>query len=252
MKNPMVSVPSVQGNIWAWFHMQTAELMQSPYLVQGGPEFPFCGSLQGHMPSYPGWNRTLADGTGPHREGVTTSCLGEQHPAAPPPPLDRGCLPEEGASSGRPQPMATLPDYIVSVIDSVSVRVAEEALQEGVCRSVTPGQNPPRPSETAPESSASSIFQDPRAWGHRPKAGGVGQASRASSGALNEPAVSQDSGGCVSPEGGGGDEVDSGIFTLSALACSSPGLSPVKHLPFSPSQVAESQQWLRTGSELTD
>ncbi|XP_048842500.1 transcriptional activator Myb isoform X1 [Brienomyrus brachyistius] len=151
--------------------------------------------LPAHMPSYPGWNRTLADGTGPHREGVTTSCLGEQHPAAPPPPLDRGCLPEEGASSGRPQPVSTLPDYIVSVIDS-----------------------------------------DPRAWGHRPKAGGVGQASRAASGALNEPAVSQDSGGCVSPKGGGGDEADSGIFTLSSLACSSPGLSPVKHLPFSPSQ----------------
>ncbi|XP_023662405.1 transcriptional activator Myb [Paramormyrops kingsleyae] len=84
-------------------------------------------ALPGHMPSYPGWNRTLADGTGPHREGVTTSCLGEQHPAAPPPPLDRGCLPEEGASSGRPQPMATLPDYIVSVIDSFFNTVPENS-----------------------------------------------------------------------------------------------------------------------------
>ncbi|XP_048842501.1 transcriptional activator Myb isoform X2 [Brienomyrus brachyistius] len=83
--------------------------------------------LPAHMPSYPGWNRTLADGTGPHREGVTTSCLGEQHPAAPPPPLDRGCLPEEGASSGRPQPVSTLPDYIVSVIDSFFNTVPENS-----------------------------------------------------------------------------------------------------------------------------
>ncbi|KAJ8409658.1 hypothetical protein AAFF_G00217170 [Aldrovandia affinis] len=84
-------------------------------------------ALPSQMPNYAGWNRAaMADGAGTLGEGVATSCLGEQHQraAAPPPPLDHGCLPEESASAARGLPSAhsgalsTLPEYLDSVIDS--------------------------------------------------------------------------------------------------------------------------------------
>ncbi|XP_029114282.1 transcriptional activator Myb [Scleropages formosus] len=78
-------------------------------------------ALPDHMPSYPGWSGPgLVDGPAPHREGVAASCLVEQqqHPAAPAPQLDHGCLPEEGVSSCRGAALPALPDYIESVFDS--------------------------------------------------------------------------------------------------------------------------------------
>ncbi|KAI1897663.1 hypothetical protein AGOR_G00085580 [Albula goreensis] len=84
-------------------------------------------ALPGQMSNYAGWNRAaMADSAGTLGEGVAISCLGEQHQraAAPPPPLDHGCLPEESASSARSMAtthsgsLSALPEYIDSVIDS--------------------------------------------------------------------------------------------------------------------------------------
>ncbi|XP_015202235.2 transcriptional activator Myb isoform X5 [Lepisosteus oculatus] len=83
-------------------------------------------ALPSQMPNYSGWNgATMADSSGTHGDSVAISCLGEQHQqAAPPPPLDHGCLPEESASSARSMAatqnnvLSPLPEYIDSVIDS--------------------------------------------------------------------------------------------------------------------------------------
>ncbi|KAG7460825.1 hypothetical protein MATL_G00202940 [Megalops atlanticus] len=83
-------------------------------------------ALPSQMPNYAAWTRAaMTDSAGTLGEGVAISCLGEQHQqAAPPPPLDHGCLPEESASSVRSMApahgggLSALPEYIDSVIDS--------------------------------------------------------------------------------------------------------------------------------------
>ncbi|XP_036405589.1 transcriptional activator Myb isoform X4 [Megalops cyprinoides] len=83
-------------------------------------------ALPSQMPNYAAWTRAaMTDSAGTLGEGVAISCLGEQHQqAAPPPPLDHGCLPEESASSARSMvpthngSLSALPEYIDSVIDS--------------------------------------------------------------------------------------------------------------------------------------
>uniref|UniRef100_W5NH89 Transcriptional activator Myb n=1 Tax=Lepisosteus oculatus TaxID=7918 RepID=W5NH89_LEPOC len=127
-------------------------------------------ALPSQMPNYSGWNgATMADSSG------------EQHQqAAPPPPLDHGCLPEESASSARSMAatqnnvLSPLPEYIDSVIDS-----------------------------------------DPSTWA---------ESNEHTNANLSKASLCQGS--------------PASLGSLSALdfSCSTPKCSPVKSLPFSPSQ----------------
>ncbi|XP_074043745.1 transcriptional activator Myb isoform X5 [Macrotis lagotis] len=58
-------------------------------------------NTQNHTSSYPGWHSTtIADHTRPHGDSAPVSCLGEHH-STPSLPVDHGCLPEESASPAR-------------------------------------------------------------------------------------------------------------------------------------------------------
>ncbi|XP_072499511.1 transcriptional activator Myb isoform X4 [Notamacropus eugenii] len=58
-------------------------------------------NTQNHTSSYSGWHSTtIADHTRPHGDSAPVSCLGEHH-STPALPVDHGCLPEESASPAR-------------------------------------------------------------------------------------------------------------------------------------------------------
>ncbi|XP_030346474.1 transcriptional activator Myb isoform X2 [Strigops habroptila] len=57
---------------------------------------------QNHTSNYPGWHSTtIADSTRSSGDNAPVSCLGEHHHCTPSPPVDHGCLPEESASPAR-------------------------------------------------------------------------------------------------------------------------------------------------------
>uniref|UniRef100_A0A8C9LEZ2 MYB proto-oncogene, transcription factor n=1 Tax=Pavo cristatus TaxID=9049 RepID=A0A8C9LEZ2_PAVCR len=57
---------------------------------------------QNHTANYPGWHSTtVADNTRTSGDNAPVSCLGEHHHCTPSPPVDHGCLPEESASPAR-------------------------------------------------------------------------------------------------------------------------------------------------------
>ncbi|XP_038033349.1 transcriptional activator Myb isoform X3 [Anas platyrhynchos] len=57
---------------------------------------------QNHTSNYPGWHSTtVADNTRTSGDNAPVSCLGEHHHCTPSPPVDHGCLPEESASPAR-------------------------------------------------------------------------------------------------------------------------------------------------------
>ncbi|KAM6280229.1 transcriptional activator Myb isoform 3-T4 [Porphyrio hochstetteri] len=57
---------------------------------------------QNHTSNYPGWHSTtIADSTRTSGDNAPVSCLGEHHHCTPSPPVDHGCLPEESASPAR-------------------------------------------------------------------------------------------------------------------------------------------------------
>uniref|UniRef100_A0A8C3SSV4 Uncharacterized protein n=1 Tax=Chelydra serpentina TaxID=8475 RepID=A0A8C3SSV4_CHESE len=59
-------------------------------------------ALPNHTSSYPGWHSTtIADNTRTNGDSAPVSCLGEHHHCTPSPPVDHGCLPEESASPAR-------------------------------------------------------------------------------------------------------------------------------------------------------
>ncbi|XP_075194372.1 transcriptional activator Myb isoform X2 [Anomaloglossus baeobatrachus] len=59
-------------------------------------------ALPNHAEEYPVWHSTtIADNSRPHGNSAPVSCLGEPHNCTPSPPMDHGCLPEESASPAR-------------------------------------------------------------------------------------------------------------------------------------------------------
>ncbi|XP_044864465.1 transcriptional activator Myb isoform X3 [Mauremys mutica] len=59
-------------------------------------------NTQNHTSSYPGWHSTtIADNTRTNGDSAPVSCLAEHHHCTPSPPVDHGCLPEESASPAR-------------------------------------------------------------------------------------------------------------------------------------------------------
>ncbi|XP_030303346.1 transcriptional activator Myb isoform X3 [Calypte anna] len=57
---------------------------------------------QNHTSNYPGWHSTtIADSTRTSGDNAPVSCLGEHQHCTPSPPVDHGCLPEESASPAR-------------------------------------------------------------------------------------------------------------------------------------------------------
>ncbi|XP_067150882.1 transcriptional activator Myb isoform X2 [Apteryx mantelli] len=57
---------------------------------------------QNHTSNYPGWHSTaIADNARTSGDSAPVSCLGEHHHCTPSPPVDHGCLPEESASPAR-------------------------------------------------------------------------------------------------------------------------------------------------------
>ncbi|XP_072265030.1 transcriptional activator Myb isoform X2 [Pyxicephalus adspersus] len=59
-------------------------------------------AIPNHAEEYPVWqSTTIADNSRPHGDSAPASCLGEPHNCTPSPPVDHGCLPEESAAPSR-------------------------------------------------------------------------------------------------------------------------------------------------------
>ncbi|XP_036405587.1 transcriptional activator Myb isoform X2 [Megalops cyprinoides] len=189
-------------------------------------------ALPSQMPNYAAWTRAaMTDSAGTLGEGVAISCLGEQHQqAAPPPPLDHGCLPEESASSARSMvpthngSLSALPEYIDSVIDSdpsTWVDLSSVELPEAA-DAPTPKTPPSKRTELEPRDS------------------GTCRGGKLANRSLSKHVLSQGSKCCASPFGTGNSchlpSADNSFFSLAGFVCSTPKGSPVKNLPFSPSQ----------------
>ncbi|XP_015202209.2 transcriptional activator Myb isoform X1 [Lepisosteus oculatus] len=204
-------------------------------------------ALPSQMPNYSGWNgATMADSSGTHGDSVAISCLGEQHQqAAPPPPLDHGCLPEESASSARSMAatqnnvLSPLPEYIDSVIDSDPSTWAELSSFELLDVADASPCKSPSVKCTELQQKESSVCKSNEHTNANLSKASLCQGSPASLGSLSaskycvSPSVSlRKWKGDVSHSASG----DSSIFTLVDFSCSTPKCSPVKSLPFSPSQ----------------
>nr|XP_021512373.1 transcriptional activator Myb isoform X3 [Meriones unguiculatus] len=186
--------------------------------------------VSNHTCSYPGWHSTsIVDQARPHGDSAPVSCLGEAH-ATPSLPADPGSLPEESASPARCMILhqGTILDNESSWCDLSSFEFSEEAaafspsqqhtgkafqLQQREGRGTRPAGEPVRVNRLLSEASLGPAKASP------PRRHSMvplvilrrGQASPIATG-------------------------DSSSFLFADISSSTPKPSPVKSLPFSPSQ----------------
>ncbi|XP_058881192.1 transcriptional activator Myb-like isoform X2 [Acipenser ruthenus] len=203
-------------------------------------------ALPSQVPNYSGWNATvMADNSGSHGDNVNISCLGEQQQRSA--PLDHGCHPEDRASPARSMAvnqnngMSPLPEFTetLQLIDSDPSTWADlssfellEVADASPCKT--------------PSNKCTELQQ---------KEGTVCESSEHTNSRLNKSMLCQDSPallkslsaskfaaspavslrklkGIANHSASG----DSSTFTIADFSCSTPKRSPVKSLPFSPSQ----------------
>ncbi|KAM8946658.1 transcriptional activator Myb isoform 2-T2 [Pelodytes ibericus] len=198
--------------------------------------------LANHPTEYPVWHSTtIADNSRPHGDSAPVSCHGDPHHSIPSPPVDHGCLPEESASPARCFgvnlfiQMKNMSEYSESMqlIDSAPSSVSELHTFEKTASSPskTPSGQATEPHEgsgslvsplVAPDTSLSK--------------------SMLCQGSPMSPSFLKSSKSTPSPRivlyslSSG----ESGLFSLADGTSSTPKLSPIKSLPFSPSQFLNS------------
>ncbi|XP_001509978.1 transcriptional activator Myb isoform X2 [Ornithorhynchus anatinus] len=202
---------------------------------------------QNHTSSYPAWHSTaMADHARPHGDNAPISCLGDHHHSTPSPPVDHGCLPEESASPARCMIVhqGNILDNVknllefaetLQLIDSDSSSWCDLSSFEFFEEADTPPSKPPsgkavqlQPSR--PEGYPSTCLSK------RILSQGSLDSSKFLSTAKYSAAplviLHKKRGGHASPLATGGNS----SFLLSDVNSSTPKRSPVKSLPFSPSQ----------------
>ncbi|XP_066556200.1 transcriptional activator Myb isoform X2 [Amia ocellicauda] len=204
-------------------------------------------AIPSQISNYSGWSgATMADSSGTHGDSVTISCLGEQHQqAAPPPPLDHGCLPEESASSARSMAptqnnvLSPLPEFMESVIDSDPSTWADLSGLHGEESATSSSSKLASPQCTELQKKANSVRETNAHANTGLRTNVPCQGSAAS---LRSLSASKH---CISPsvslrkwkgDASHSASGDSSIFMVADFSCSTPNCSPVKSLPFSPSQ----------------
>ncbi|XP_028676009.1 transcriptional activator Myb isoform X3 [Erpetoichthys calabaricus] len=202
-------------------------------------------ALPNQVPNYPGWSGPhIAGSTVPHRETVAISCLPEQpQSCAPPTPIDHSCASEESVSPAQSMVgsqnnvLSPLPEYTetLQLIDS-------DPSTWGNLNSFELLEGADASSCKSPEAKCTELQQT--------ETGGC-EGSRNTKALSREKSLCQ--GSPASPESLSASKFsDSPSVTLRKrkrnaslsatcevlvdLACSTPKRSPVKSLPFSPSQ----------------
>ncbi|KAM4694607.1 transcriptional activator Myb isoform 1-T1 [Discoglossus pictus] len=205
-------------------------------------------ALPNHAADYPGWqSASIADNSRPHGDSAPVSCLGEHQHPTPSPPMDHGCLPEESASPARCFgvnlfiQMKNMPDYpeTFQLIDSDrsscgKFNIVEIYEQADSSPSETPSGQASEPEEGS--GSLCSSRDDPDA---SLSSSMLCQGSPASSSSLDSsdctqsPQMVQRKKSVRLSHSANGDR---GLFGMAAISSSVPKRSPIKSLPFSPSQ----------------
>ncbi|XP_041106339.1 transcriptional activator Myb-like isoform X2 [Polyodon spathula] len=204
-------------------------------------------ALPSQVPNYSRWNATvMADNSGSRGDNVTISCLGEQQQrTAPPPPLDHGRHPEERASPARSMAvnqnngMSPLPELTdtLQLIDSDPSTWADLSsfeLHEGADACKMPSnkctelQQKEGSVYESTEHTKSSLNKSVLCQGSPALLRSLSASEFATS-----PAVSLHKRKEIANHS---DSGEGSTFTLADFSCSTPKRSPVKSLPFSPSQ----------------
>ncbi|XP_034774948.1 transcriptional activator Myb-like isoform X1 [Acipenser ruthenus] len=207
-------------------------------------------ALPSQVPNYSRWNATvMADNSGSHGDNVTISCLGEQQQrTAPPPPLDHSCHPEERASPARSMAvnqnngMSPLPEF------TETLQLIDSSFQD-------PSTWTDLSSFELLEGADACKMPSNRCTELQQKEGNVCESTEHTNSSLNKSMLCQGSPASLrslsasefatSPAvslrkrkeiANHSDSGEGSTFTLADFSCSTPKRSPVKSLPFSPSQ----------------
>ncbi|KAG2467065.1 MYB protein, partial [Polypterus senegalus] len=197
-------------------------------------------ALPNQVPNYPGWSGPhIAGSTVPHRETVAISCLPEQpQPCAPPTPIDHSCASEESISPAQSMAgsqnnvLSPLPEYTetLQLIDSdpstwgnLNSFELLEGADASSCKS---------PEAKCTETGGCEGSRNTKALSREKT---LCQGSPASRESLSASKFS-DSPSVTLRKRKGNASLSATCDVLVDLTCSTPKRSPVKSLPFSPSQ----------------
>ncbi|XP_014354077.1 transcriptional activator Myb isoform X1 [Latimeria chalumnae] len=207
-------------------------------------------ALPSQVSSYSGWHSTtIASNSGPHGDSVPISCL-EEHQPTPPPSMDHSCLPEESASPARClvinqnsvlSPLRNLHEFTetLQLIDSDPSTWGDLSSFELVDEADASPSKTPSGKFTQLQQREGSAS---RTEGHTNTDLSKSMLCQGSPPSLRSLSASQYS---TSPsvilrkKRGHPSHLasgDSSSFILADVSCSTPKRSPIKSLPFSPSQ----------------
>ncbi|XP_063246131.1 transcriptional activator Myb isoform X2 [Prinia subflava] len=207
---------------------------------------------QNHTSNYPGWHSTtIADSTRTSGDSAPVSCLGEHHHCTPSPPVDHGCLPEESASPARCMIVhqSNILDNVKNLLEFAETLqlIDSDPSSWGDLSSFEFFEDTDTPASRAPSGTVAQL-QQRGASACRPQGQSTTNLSKvmSSQGSLGSPKTSPASQGSAArwvllrKRRGHCSPLDSGHGSALVLADVSsstpPKRSPVKSLPFSPSQ----------------
>ncbi|XP_035177494.1 transcriptional activator Myb isoform X2 [Oxyura jamaicensis] len=206
---------------------------------------------QNHTSNYPGWHSTtVADNTRTSGDNAPVSCLGEHHHCTPSPPVDHGCLPEESASPARCMIVhqSNILDNVKNLLEFAETLqlIDSDPSSWGDLSSFEFFEDTDTSASKAPSGRAAQL-QHRAASACRPPGHPTTNLSKilSSQGPSGSPKSLSASQGSPAPwvllrkRRGHSSPLASGHSSTSVLAdgsSSTPKRSPVKSLPFSPSQ----------------
>ncbi|XP_053316592.1 transcriptional activator Myb isoform X2 [Spea bombifrons] len=202
-----------------------------------------------HAADYPVWqSTTIADNSRPHGDSAPVSCHGEPHHCIPSPPVDHGCLPEESASPARCFginlyiQMKNMPEYAdtLQLVDSAPASLVELNSFENYEKS---DSSPVQASE--PHEGLGSLMSPGGATESHLSKNMLCHGSPTSPSSLNSSKCTLSPLIILSKKRGRLSDIaceENGLFSMADASSSTPKRSPIKCLPFSPSQFLNSSE----------
>uniref|UniRef100_A0A8C5WJS3 Transcriptional activator Myb n=1 Tax=Leptobrachium leishanense TaxID=445787 RepID=A0A8C5WJS3_9ANUR len=205
-------------------------------------------TLPTHSPEYPGWHSAaIADNARLHGDSVPMPCHGDHQHSIPSPPVDNGCLPEESASPARcfgvnlfieMKNMAELSESM-QIIDSAPSSWGEFNKFENYEKADSTLTRPPSVQATEPHKGSVKLTSPEDTPDATLNKNILCQTSPTSPSLLNSSKFTPTSLIVLCKKRGRLNCLangQSGLFSLVDVNISTPKCSPMKNLPFSPSQ----------------